>query len=90
MHYREGAAAAAGAGAAALTRLPSVQPRDFYETKYDIGPNSSIEPKVGFHQWPERLNGRWAMMGFVGIVLLELVLNKGLLEFVIPDLKDIR
>ena len=32
-------------------------------------------PKYGFHTHIERLNGRWAMIGFIALILLELKLG---------------
>ncbi|MGB3766064.1 MAG: chlorophyll a/b-binding protein [Phormidesmis sp.] len=36
-------------------------------------------PKKGFNQYAEQLNGRAAMIGIVGLVLVELITGKGLL-----------
>ena len=36
-------------------------------------------PRFGFHQHTEKLNGRWAMIGFIALVLLEINLGHGLL-----------
>lgn len=36
-------------------------------------------PKKGFNQYAEQLNGRAAMIGLVGLVLIELLTGKGLL-----------
>ncbi|PZO22501.1 MAG: hypothetical protein DCF25_02545 [Leptolyngbya foveolarum] len=36
-------------------------------------------PKKGFNQYAEQLNGRGAMIGIVGLILVELLTGKGLL-----------
>jgi hypothetical protein len=36
-------------------------------------------PKSGFNDYAERLNGRAAMVGFVVVVLIELVTGQGIL-----------
>lgn len=36
-------------------------------------------PRYGFHNHIERLNGRFAMMGFIALVILEIYLDHGLL-----------
>ncbi len=36
-------------------------------------------PKKGFNQYAEKLNGRAAMIGIVGLALLELLTGKGLM-----------
>ena len=36
-------------------------------------------PAYGFHSHVERLNGRVAMMGFMALLLVEIVLGHGLL-----------
>lgn len=36
-------------------------------------------PKKGFNRYAEQLNGRAAMIGIVGLVLVELITGKGLL-----------
>jgi len=38
-------------------------------------------PKTGFNEYAERLNGRAAMVGFVIIVLIELVTGQGILTW---------
>ncbi|HEY9878945.1 MAG TPA: hypothetical protein V6D29_10845 [Leptolyngbyaceae cyanobacterium] len=38
-------------------------------------------PKTGFNDYAERLNGRAAMVGFVLVVLIELVTGKGVLTW---------
>ena len=32
-------------------------------------------PRYGFHHHIEKLNGRWAMVGFIGLIILELKLG---------------
>jgi hypothetical protein len=39
------------------------------------------EPKLGFNGYAERLNGRAAMVGFLLIVVIEYVTNKGVLSW---------
>ncbi|WP_088242213.1 chlorophyll a/b-binding protein [Calothrix rhizosoleniae] len=39
------------------------------------------EPKLGFNQYSERLNGRAAMIGFVLLVVIEYVTKQGLLSW---------
>ena len=36
-------------------------------------------PKKGFNQYAEKLNGRAAMIGIIGLILLELLTGKGLM-----------
>jgi hypothetical protein len=36
------------------------------------------EPRVGFTEYAERLNGRLAMIGFVSLLVLELLTGKGI------------
>ncbi len=38
-------------------------------------------PKVGFNHYAERLNGRAAMIGFITIVLIELLTGQGVLSW---------
>jgi hypothetical protein len=38
-------------------------------------------PKTGFNDYAERLNGRAAMVGFVALVLLELVTGQSLVTW---------
>jgi hypothetical protein len=38
------------------------------------------EPKYGFVDWAEKINGRACMMGFFALLLLESVTHKGLFE----------
>ncbi|NBD15347.1 MAG: hypothetical protein GVY04_04160 [Cyanobacteria bacterium] len=46
-----------------------------------VTPNTK-EPKFGFNQYAERLNGRAAMIGFVALLLIEFLTGKGLLAWV--------
>ena len=39
------------------------------------------EPKFGFNEYAERLNGRAAMIGFLLIVVIEYVTDKGVLAW---------
>ncbi|MBE9229382.1 hypothetical protein IQ264_28665 [Phormidium sp. LEGE 05292] len=39
------------------------------------------EPKFGFNEYAERLNGRAAMIGFALILLIEYVTGQGLLSW---------
>ncbi len=39
------------------------------------------EPKFGFNDYAERLNGRAAMVGFVMVLVIEYTTGKGLLEW---------
>jgi hypothetical protein len=39
------------------------------------------EPKFGFNEYAERLNGRAAMIGFVIMVVIEYVTNQGVLSW---------
>lgn len=39
------------------------------------------EPKFGFNEYAERLNGRAAMIGFILMVVIEYVTNKGVLAW---------
>ncbi|HIK45244.1 MAG TPA: hypothetical protein IGR64_10200 [Leptolyngbyaceae cyanobacterium M65_K2018_010] len=38
-------------------------------------------PKVGFNDYAERLNGRAAMVGFVALVLFELITGQSLVTW---------
>ncbi|MEN9214539.1 MAG: chlorophyll a/b-binding protein [Gloeomargarita sp. DG02_3_bins_56] len=68
------------------TQQEAVRPRSY--TVEDGGRlnNFAIEPKmyvdevsrVGFTEYAERLNGRLAMIGFVSLLVLELLTGKGL------------
>ena len=39
------------------------------------------EPKFGFNEYAERLNGRAAMIGFILTIVIEYVSGKGLLAW---------
>ncbi|MBR8835238.1 MAG: hypothetical protein DSM106950_14730 [Stigonema ocellatum SAG 48.90 = DSM 106950] len=39
------------------------------------------EPKLGFNEYAERLNGRAAMIGFLLIVVIEYTTNQGVLSW---------
>lgn len=39
------------------------------------------EPAFGWTPYAEQINGRFAMVGFVGLLLLELLTNQGLLNW---------
>ncbi|WP_096607970.1 chlorophyll a/b-binding protein [Calothrix sp. NIES-2100] len=39
------------------------------------------EPKLGFNEYAERLNGRAAMIGFILMVVIEYVTNQGVLSW---------
>lgn len=39
------------------------------------------EPKFGFNEYAERLNGRAAMIGFVLVILIEYATGKGVLSW---------
>lgn len=39
------------------------------------------EPKFGFNEYAERLNGRAAMIGFILMVVIEYVTNQGVLTW---------
>lgn len=45
-----------------------------------VSPNLS-HPKNGFNEYAERINGRAAMVGFVAIIVIELVTGQGLLSW---------
>ena len=38
-------------------------------------------PRYGFRTHTERVNGRWAMIGFIALVILELRLGHGLMNW---------
>ena len=46
--------------------------------KPDIIPKRKL-PRYGFHPYNEKLNGRAAMIGFIALILTELLLRHGLL-----------
>lgn len=39
------------------------------------------EPKLGFNNYAERLNGRAAMIGFIAVLVIEYLTNQGLLAW---------
>lgn len=39
-------------------------------------------PMFGFVSWAEKINGRFAMMGFIGTLLVEAITHRGVLELV--------
>ncbi|BAZ41996.1 CAB/ELIP/HLIP-related protein [Calothrix sp. NIES-4101] len=39
------------------------------------------DPKFGFNEYSERLNGRAAMIGFLLIVVIEYITDKGVLSW---------
>ncbi|MBV8887950.1 MAG: hypothetical protein JO235_28680 [Chroococcidiopsidaceae cyanobacterium CP_BM_RX_35] len=39
------------------------------------------EPKFGFNEYAERLNGRAAMIGFILMVIIEVVTGQGVLAW---------
>ncbi len=39
------------------------------------------EPKFGFNEYAERLNGRAAMIGFILMVIIEYATNQGVLAW---------
>jgi hypothetical protein len=39
------------------------------------------DPKFGFNEYAERLNGRAAMIGFLLIIVIEYVTNQGVLSW---------
>jgi hypothetical protein len=48
---------------------------------YAIEPKVYVEetPRLGFTDYAERLNGRLAMIGFVGLIALEVLTGHGLI-----------
>ncbi len=36
-------------------------------------------PRYGFHSHTEKTNGRWAMIGFIALVIFEIKLGHGIL-----------
>ena len=38
-------------------------------------------PRYGFHTHTERVNGRWAMIGFIALVILEIKMGHGLMNW---------
>jgi hypothetical protein len=50
------------------------------ETKPSVTPKIE-EPRFGFNEYAERLNGRAAMIGFVLLIVIEYVTNQGVLSW---------
>ncbi len=48
--------------------------------KPSLDPNIQ-RPRMGFNDYAERLNGRAAMIGFVAIIVIELITGEGLLSW---------
>lgn len=44
--------------------------------------NNQPEPAFGWTPYAEQINGRFAMLGFVGLLLLELLTGQGLLTWI--------
>ena len=38
-------------------------------------------PRYGLHTHTERVNGRWAMIGFIALVILEMKLGHGVIAW---------
>ncbi|MEB3252921.1 MAG: chlorophyll a/b-binding protein [Cyanobacteriota bacterium] len=49
-------------------------------TKPSLTPNIE-RPKMGFNDYAERLNGRAAMVGFIAIIIIELITGEGVLSW---------
>lgn len=76
-----------------MTEQTTTKPRTAF-TKDDRGilNNWAIEPKMyvdeqssnrfGLTEYAELINGRLAMLGFVGLIVIELVTGKGLLQII--------
>ncbi|CCH67879.1 CAB/ELIP/HLIP-related protein [Richelia intracellularis HH01] len=50
------------------------------ETKPSVTPKIE-EPKFGFNEYAERLNGRAAMIGFLLLVVIEYITDQGILSW---------
>jgi hypothetical protein len=50
------------------------------ETKPSVTPKIE-EPRFGFNEYAERLNGRAAMIGFLLLIVIEYVTNQGVLSW---------
>ena len=50
------------------------------ETRPSITPKIE-EPKFGFNEYAERLNGRAAMIGFLVLVAIEYITDQGVLSW---------
>lgn len=72
--------------------MENPKPRSsFVKDEQGLLNNFAIEPKMyvdqgeerfGLTQYAEIINGRLAMIGFIGLIVLELVTDKGILEIV--------
>jgi hypothetical protein len=58
----------------------TIKKRNMANVNPTVTPNIQ-RPKAGFNDYAERLNGRAAMVGFVLVVLIELVTGKGILSW---------
>lgn len=50
------------------------------ETKPSVTPKIE-DPKFGFNEYAERLNGRAAMIGFILLVVIEYITDQGILSW---------
>ena len=50
------------------------------ETKPSVTPKIE-DPKFGFNEYAERLNGRAAMIGFLLLVVIEYITDQGILSW---------
>ncbi len=73
-----------------MTDQPKVRTA-FTRDERGILNNWAIEPKMyveqgegrfGFTEYAELINGRLAMIGFVGLIVIELVTDKGFLQII--------
>ncbi|MCS6782180.1 MAG: chlorophyll a/b-binding protein [Gloeomargarita sp. SKYBB_i_bin120] len=70
-----------------MTQQEMTRPRGYTVESGGRLNNFAIEPRmyvddvsrVGFTEYAERLNGRLAMIGFVSLIILELLTGKGLI-----------
>jgi len=72
--------------------MENPKPRSsFVKDEQGLLNNFAIEPKMyvdqgeerfGLTQYAEIINGRLAMIGFIGLIVLELVTDKGILEII--------
>ena len=51
------------------------------ETSSSEESSNQPEPALGWTAYAEQINGRFAMIGFVGLLLLELLTGQGLLSW---------